>query len=232
MSATLIYAVVRAVRSVTINGQPFARGDDYASLRFASAEHFHHFQRNLRWSAFEVVQADEKAVKDSTLATAAKVTVAELAQLDDLRAELEQMSAALKDAAKALDAARKRAADPAAILAELSPEGLSFLVPELAEQVIAQAKERLRKRAGPAPVVDPVAEARAAALKDLMAIDGIGEATATRLIDELAIRSQAELAEHLRDPGDSAALEAMPGISAANLAHWRRQLEIELAAGG
>lgn len=226
MSATVIYAAIRAVRAVVIEGTPFQRGDVYGSARFACEEHFQHFRRNLRWSAFEVVKVDEKEIKNLTLAGVAKVTEAQLAQLDATRAELSEVTAQLKQTRADLDAARKRAKDHAGMLAALTPAQLGFLPETLAQQVLAAAKAQVDARTPPAPAPDPAEAARAAALCELMTVDGIGEATAVRLHDHYRVTSLHLLAAVLADEKGCATLTADPEaqISDKDLEHWRRQL--------
>jgi cell division protein FtsB len=226
MSATVIYAVIRAVRAIIIEGIRLERGDVFASSRFASEEHFQHFRRNLRWSAFEVVKVDEKEIKNATLAGVAKVTEAQLAQLDQTHAELAAVVAQLKQTRADLDAVRKRAKDHAGMLAALTPTQLSFLPETLAQQVIAAAKAQVEARTPAAPAPDPVEVARTAALRELMTVDGIGEATAVRLHDFYHITALHRLAAVLADEKGCATLVADPEaqISEKDLEHWRRQV--------
>lgn len=231
MSATIIYAAIRALRPIVLDGVRFERGDTYASLRLASEAQFQHFRRNLRWSAFEVVLVEEKEVKNATLAGVAKVTEAQLAQLDETRAALVAATGTIKELRRDLDAARKRSKDHVGLLAELTPAQLGFLPEALALQVLAAAKAQVEARTPPAPAPDPAALARTAALRELMAVDGIGEATAARLVDTYALTDLDRLKATLADPAACAGLVADPAaqISAKDLAHWQRQLGIEQA---
>lgn len=226
MSATVIYAVIRAVRPIRIGDITFERGDTFASVRFASEPHFQHFRRNLRWSAFEVVTVEEKEIKNATLAGVAKVTEAQLVQLDQTKAELVAVAAQLKQTRADLDAARKRGKDHAGMLAALTPAQLSFLPEVQAQQVIAAAKAKVEARAPAAPEPDPAVVARTAALRELMTVDGIGEATATRLHDVYQVTSLHRLAAVLADEKGCATLVAdtEAQISEKDLEHWRRQV--------
>jgi hypothetical protein len=226
MSATVIYAAIRATRPIVIEGSRFERGDTFASVRFASEPHFQHFRRNLRWSAFEVVAVEEKEIKNATLAGVAKVTEAQLAKLDETHAELAAVAAQLKLTRADLDAARKRAKDHAGILAALTPAQLSFLPEAMAQQVLALAKAQVEARAPAAPAPDPAVVARAAALRELMTVDGIGEATAVRLHDFYKVTALHRLAAVLADEKGCATLvaDAEAQISDKDLEHWRRQV--------
>lgn len=226
MSATVIYAAVRALRPIIIADVRFERGDVFASARFASDAHFQHFRRNLRWSAFEVVVVDEKEIKNATLAGVAKVTEAQLEQLDQTHAELAAVVAQLKQTRSDLDAARKRAKDHAGMLAALTPAQLSFMPEVLAQQVIAAAKAKVEARAPAAPEPDPAVVARAAALRELMTVDGIGEATAVRLHDFYKVTSLHVLSAVLADEKGCTTLvaDAEAQISDKDLDHWRRQV--------
>lgn len=226
MSATVIYAAIRAVRAILIEGVRFERGDTFASLRFADEARFRHFRRNLRWSAFEVVTVEEKEIKNATLAGVAKVTEAQLAQLDETRAALLAATVTIKGLRADVDAARKRAKDHAGMLAALTPAQLGFLPEALAQQVLAAAKAQVEARTPPAPEPDPVEAARAAALRELMTIDGIGEATAVRLYDFYHVTALHRLAAVLADEKSCATLTAdsEAQISEKDLEHWRRQV--------
>lgn len=226
MSATVIYAAIRAVRPIAIEGVRFERGDTFASLRFADAAHFQHFRRNLRWSAFEVVLVEEKEIKIATLAGVAKVTEAQLAQLDDTHAELAAVVSQLKQTRADLDAARKRAKDHAGMLAVLTPAQLSFLPEALAQQVLAAAKAQVDARTPPAPPADPAEVARNASLAELATVDGIGQATAARLVDIYHVTDLHKLAAVLADERSCAGLLTDPAaqISEKDLEHWRRQV--------
>lgn len=226
MSATVIYAAIRATRPILIEGAHFDRGDTFASLRFADAAHFQHFRRNLRWSAFEVVTVEEKEIKNATLAGVAKVTEAQLAQLDETRAALLAATVTIKGLRADVDATRKRAKDHAGMLANLTPAQLSFLPEALAQQVLAAAKAQVEARTPAAPALDPVEVARTAALRELMTVDGIGEATAARLHDFYHVTALHRLAAVLADEKGYATLTADPEaqISEKDLEHWRRQV--------
>lgn len=226
MSATVIYAVIRAVRAILIEGIRFERGETFASIRFTCEAHYQHFRRNLRWSAFEVVIVDEKEIKNATLAGVAKVTEEQLVQLDKTHAELAAVVAQLKQTRADLDAARKRAKDHAGMLAALTPAQLSFLPEVLAQQVIAAAKGQVEARTPAAPAPDPAVVARTASLRELMTVDGIGEATAVRLHDHYQVSNLHRLAAVLADEKGCATLTADPEaqISEKDLEHWRRQV--------
>ncbi len=226
MSATVIYAAIRATRAILIEGIRFERGETFASIRFTCEAHYQHFRRNLRWSAFEVVTVEEKEIKNATLAGVAKVTEAQLAQLDQNNAALAELVAQLKQTRADLDAVRKRAKDHAGMLAALTPAQLSFLPQALAEQVLAAAKAQVEARAPAAPAPDPAVVARAAALRELMTVDGIGEATAVRLHDFYHVTDLHRLAAVLADEKGCATLvaDAEAQISEKDLEHWRRQV--------
>jgi hypothetical protein len=226
MSATVIYAAIRATRPILIEGVHFERGDTFASVRFASEAHFQHFRRNLRWSAFEVAKVEEKEIKNTTLAGVAKVTAEQLDQLDRTKADMAEVVAQLKQTRADLDAARKRAKDHAGMLAALTPAQLGFLPEKLAQQVLAAAKAQVDARTPPAPAPDPAVIARAAALRELMTVDGIGEATAVRLHDFYKVSTLHLLAAVLADEKGCATLvaDAEAQISEKDLEHWRRQV--------
>jgi hypothetical protein len=228
MSATptVVIASIRALRPITIEGVTFVRGESFAQVRCASEAHFNHFRRNLRWSAFEVVKTDEKTVKIEALAGVSKVTEAEVAKAADLRIALAASAASLKKTHAELDATRKRAKDHAGLLAGLTPAHLTFLDKVQAEQVIAAAKAEVDARQPKPAEPDPAEVARAAALAELMSVDGIGEATATRLRDVYNVTSLHALAAVLADEKGCATLVADPEaqISEKDLEHWRRQV--------
>jgi hypothetical protein len=226
MSATVIYAAIRATRPILIAGVHFDRGDTFASARFASEPLFQHFRRNLHWSAFEVVVVEEKEVKNATLAGVAKVTEAQLATLDETRAALVQLAASLKQSRADLDAARKRAKDHTGMLAALTPAHLAFLPEDVAQRVIAAAKAQVDAHTPPAPARDPAEVARGLALAELATVDGIGPATAARLVDTYHVTSLHALAAVLADEKSCATLvaDAEAQISEKDLEHWRRQV--------
>ena len=217
MTLTAVYAEVRALRPITVGNETYAKGEQYCSLRFTSVQRFEHFRRNLRWSAFEVVKIEEKDIKNNTLADVAKVTQAELAAADEIKADNIKLKAELKIARQTARMAVDSMRDVASVLARLTPAQISWM-PE------AQAAEIIRLAQARRPQAEQ--DLRTAALRQLQAIDGIGSATAAWLHDVLKVTSTHRLEAVLEDPASEPILLASPvQISAKDLAHWRRQLE-------
>ena len=63
MSDTTSYAEVRCLRPAHCAKETLKKGDVYCAIKFPSKERLDHFRRNLRWSAFEVVEVDGRTVK-------------------------------------------------------------------------------------------------------------------------------------------------------------------------
>ena len=230
MAATslVLYAVIRAIRPVAVNATKYQPGEVFARVSFSGVAAFEHFRRNLRWSAFEVVQVEEKELKAAALAGAAKDIDQRLGAADAAQLQIVELLAELKQSRKDLDAARKRAKDHLAIVAELTPAHLPWLDETTAGQLIAGARQRLDART-PSKTTDPVAESRENSLAALLAIDGIGLVTAARLHDHYHVIDGHRLEAVLKVPEDCARLLEDPELSltAKDLSHWKRQLGIE-----
>jgi hypothetical protein len=58
-----IYAEIQCVRPIICGKDRMQKGDAYCTMKFSSQERLDHFRRNLRWSAFKVVEVDGRSVK-------------------------------------------------------------------------------------------------------------------------------------------------------------------------
>lgn len=83
MSETTSYAEVRCLRPVTCAKETLKKGDIYCAIKFPSKERLDHFRRNLRWSAFEVVEVDGRSVKGAVKDTRA-MAIKDLMKIDGI----------------------------------------------------------------------------------------------------------------------------------------------------
>ncbi len=58
-----IYAEIQCVRPIICGKDRLQKGDAYCTMKLSSQERLDHFRRNLRWSAFKVVEVDGRSVK-------------------------------------------------------------------------------------------------------------------------------------------------------------------------
>jgi hypothetical protein len=128
------YAEVRCLRPIRVGKETLQKGDIYCAIKFPSKERLDHFQRNLRWSAFKVVEVDGRSVKG------------------------------------------------------------------------------------------PVKDHRALAIKDLMKIDGIGDAIAAHLFDVHGVKNLNDLANAITTSPNKLMAENELGITEKTIEHWQRQL--------
>lgn len=83
MSDTTSYAEVRCLRPVPCAKETLKKGDVYCAIKFPSKERLDHFRRNLRWSAFEVVEVDGRTVKGPVKDSRA-LAIKELMKIDGI----------------------------------------------------------------------------------------------------------------------------------------------------
>lgn len=113
MSATIITAEIRARRPHTVPSKTgtdirIERGQTYCQLRFGDRAVFDHFRRNLRWSAFEVVEVETKADIKSGIESMLKPHLDRLEQVDVLAAELDEARAEAKELRRRIHALSRR----------------------------------------------------------------------------------------------------------------------------
>ena len=117
-------------------------------------------------------------------------------------------------------AGRKFTSDQRLARVTFLDEAAADAVAETVFRVPGLAFEIERKASAPDPDLDPTT----AAIRNLTAIDGIGPAAASRLIDA-GLGTREALKEALSTPeGRDRIVAAIPGIDPKDLPRWKRQL--------